>query len=289
MTGKQMQDKTILVTGAASGIGFYTALGLARLGYRIIMACRNPVRAAEARAAIQQQTGNNALDVVELNLASLSSVRACARLVSSCYGQVHVLINNAGSFSMRHELTVDGFEKTMCVNFLAPFLLTSLMLPILTAAPGARIINVGSDAYRQGRLDLAGFHLQTRYLGMRAYGASKLALLLFSLELARRIKDSGTTVNALHPGHAATAIWPENTWLEKLVSSLAKKFMISAEEASRTSIYLASSDEVAGITGMYFSKCRPAEVPERFTDPQLAKALCAAAARLTGFEGPPWS
>jgi len=285
----QINGKTILITGAASGIGFHTTLGLAHRGYRFIMACRNPARATEARAAIKQQTGNDSLDIVELDLTRLSSVRACAELIASRYGQVHVLINNAGTFSMRRELTADGFEKTMGVNFLAPFLFTNLLLPVITATPGSRIINVGSDAYRQGRIDLSDFQLQTRYRGLRTYASSKLALLLFTMELARRIKDSGTTVNTLHPGHAATAIWPDNTWLLALISRLVKKFMLSPKEGSRTSIYLASSAEVAGVTGAYFTKYRPAKVPARFTDPQRAAAFCTAAARLTGCDGPPWS
>ncbi len=285
----QLKDKTILITGAASGIGFYTTLGLAQQGCRIIMACRNAGRAAKARAAIQQKTGNDGIDIIELDLARLSSVRACAELVALRYEQVHVLINNAGSFSMRRELTADGFEKTMGVNFLAPFLFTNLLLPVITATPGSRIINVGSDGCRMGKINIADFHLQPRYMGMKAYAASKLAILLFTMELARHITCSGTTANILHPGHAATAIWPENTWLEKLISGVVKKFMLSAEEGARTSIYLASSEEVSGITGAYFAKCLPAKVPVRFTEPLLAAKLCAAAACLTGFDGPPWS
>jgi len=276
-----MQGKIVLITGANSGIGKETTKALAKKGATIVMACRNLTKANPVCETIKQKSGNRQIEVMQLELASLNSIRQFAQQFSQKYQQLKVLINNAGVFCIKKEETQDGFEKTMGTNYIGPFLLTNLLLPLLKQTPEARIINVSSNAYSQGQIDLGDLQ---KYHGFKAYASSKLAIVLFTQELAERIKDTGITVNALHPGHVATNIWNmwPGKWYQALLNKIIKWFTIPPEEASQTSIYLASSDEVKGINGKYFDKKKPKEVSSKCKDMQLQKGLWQLSEKLTG-------
>jgi NAD(P)-dependent dehydrogenase (short-subunit alcohol dehydrogenase family) len=195
-----------------------------------------------------------------------------------------VLINNAGVFCWKREETEEGFEKTMGVNYLGHFLLTNLLLPILKQTPGARIFNVSSNAYFQGKIDLNDLHLKKKYKGVNAYNSSKLAVVLFTQELAERLKETDVTVNALHPGHAATNIWNmwPGKWYQALLFKILKMLMKPTVEAAQNSIYLASSDEVKGITGKYFDNKKTKDMSPNAEDMQLQKGLWELSEKLTG-------
>ncbi len=276
-----MEGKIVLITGANSGIGKETTRALARQGATIVMACRNLSKANAVCEEIKQESDNPHLKVMHLDLASLSSIREFAARFSDEYKQLDVLSNNAGAFFLNREETEDGFEKTMGTNHLGPFLLTHLLLPALERAPTARIINVTSEAGFYGQIDVDDLHLAKEYHSFRAYAASKLANVLFTQELAERLKDTNITVNALHPGQVATNIWPSETWYWRLFSKFQRWFSISAEKGAATSVYLASSDEVRGVTGQFFAKKRPKAVPKSCRDTELQKALWQASEKLT--------
>lgn len=280
-----MQGKVVLITGANSGIGRETTKALAHQGATIVMACRNLAKAEPVCAEIRQESGNLQVEIMHLDLASLASVREFAGQFAVKYGKLDVLLNNAGTFSMKRQETRDGFEMTMGVNHLGPFLLTHLLLPALEQTPAARIVNVSSDAHYRGEIDLADLHLERNYQGFRAYANSKLANVLFTLDLAERLQDTGITVNALHPGHIATNIWniwPEKQWFQAIFSKVMNLFAISAKEGAQTSIYLASSEEVRGITGLYFDDKRPKAPSDKCQDLQLRRGLWQLSERLTG-------
>ena len=282
-----MKDKIVLITGANSGIGKETTRALAKKGATIIMACRNLEKAEPVCEMIQTESKNPNIEVMKLDLASLKSIRNFTQEFSARYQKLNVLINNAGIFCMKREETEEGFEKTMGVNHLGHFLLTYELLPILEKTSEARIINVGSDAHFSGDLDLNDLHFKRRkYSGFKAYASSRLATIFFTQELAERVKEKDITVNALHPGHIDTNMWniwqPQRRWYHSLLIRLIKLFLISAEEGAQTSIYLASSEEVKGITGKYFAKKRLKAVSKKCSDIKLQKELWELSERLTG-------
>jgi len=260
--------KTILITGATSGVGKETARSLARMGAHLVLACRNRAKAEAARDEILQEAGgaNPAaqrpqpprLDLLDLDLSSLASVRGFAETFLGRYHRLDVLINNAGAFSMKRRETEDGFELTMGVDYFGTVLLTMLLLPLLKRTPGARIVNVSSAASAYGKLNLQDLNLKRGFNGFRAYATSKQALNLFTRELAERLQGTGVTVNSLHPGHAATGIWPKDVWYIALASKFMRRFQVTAEEGAKTSVYLATSPEVEGVTGRYFVREKPA-------------------------------
>jgi NAD(P)-dependent dehydrogenase (short-subunit alcohol dehydrogenase family) len=207
-----VRDKTVLITGANSGIGLETTRVLAGMGARIVMACRDRAKADPLRDQLAGETGNDQLEVMDLDLASLADIRRFAAEFGERHGRLDVLLNNAGCFSMTRQETVDGFELTFGTNHLGPFLLTTLLLPMLRDTPAARIVNVASAAHTAAKLDWDDLQMTRRYKGFPAYANSKLANVLFTFELARRLADDDVTVNALHPGHVATNIWPSDRW-----------------------------------------------------------------------------
>jgi NAD(P)-dependent dehydrogenase (short-subunit alcohol dehydrogenase family) len=250
-----MQGKICLITGANSGIGKATALGLAQMGATVVMICRDRARGEEAQREIKTKSGNEAIDLLIADLSSQQSIRQLAHTFRQRYPQLHVLINNAGAGFTQRQESVDGVEMTFAVNYLAPFLLTNLLLDVLKNSAPARIITVDSDNHRFVRLDMQDLQLQHRYGFLRAYGRSKLALLLFTYELARQLQGTGITVNALEPGPTSTGFGqrgasPGARLLLKLASSLFR----SPEQGAQTSLYLASSPAVETITGKYFVK-----------------------------------
>ncbi len=254
-----MQGKICLVTGANSGIGKATALGLAQLGATVVMVCRDRAKGEAAQSEIKAKSGNQAVDLLLADLSSQQSIRQLAQDFKQRYSQLHVLINNAGVFNLTRHETVDGLEMTFTVNQLAPFLLTNLLLDVIKASAPARIINVSSAAHEIGYIKLDDLQSKQHYRPMRAYGQSKLALLLFSYELARRLEGTGVTVNSLHPGFVTTNIGQGNisSFARTVTKSILSLLGVSPEEGARTSMYLASSPDVEGVTGKYFVKSIP--------------------------------
>lgn len=280
-----MHGKTCVITGANTGIGKAAAEALAALGAQIVMVCRNRDRGERARAAIlsaAQKTGQGG--GAELRIADLSSqfeVRAVARDILKAHPRVDVLVNNAGLALKKRELTVDGIERTFAVNYLAYFMLANLLLPGLRAAHGGRIINVASGAHASGKLEFDNLQGERSYSNIKMYAASKLEDVMFTYALARRLEGSGITVNTLHPGVVATEIWREVA----ILRILCKWFMLSPEEGARTTVYLAASPDVQGVSGKYFEKCEPAKTTRFSHTETLQERLWATSVALTGVGG----
>ncbi len=278
-----MQGKICIITGANSGIGKATALGLAKMGATVVLVSRDRARGEQAQSEIKAQSGNPNIDLLLADLSSQKSIRQLADDFKQRYSQLHVLINNAGVFSPRKRLTVDGIDMVFAVNQLAPFLLTNLLLDVLKASAPARIVNVSSGSHEANYLKLDDLQSEKHYRPMRAYGQSKLALVLFTYELARRLEGTGVTANCLHPGFVATNIAQRG--LPPPVRLLAKPiflFSISPEQGARTSIYLASSPDVEGVTGKYFVKSVPRQSAPLTHDESLQHKLWQVCAVMTG-------
>ncbi len=272
-----MEGKTVVVTGGSSGIGKATANALAGAGARTVLTARNEVSGRDAVAEIRRSTGSDDVELAIFDLADLASVRTGAADLLDRFGRIDVLVNNAGLVLTKRTETKDGFEATFAINHLGPFLLTTLLLDRIIASAPARIVNVSSTAHRSARRGLDFDDLQSvqHYSGMQAYSQSKLANILFATELARRLKGTGVTVNAVHPGTVATGFARDGdtTGVFAFGVKVIKPFVLTPEKGARTSVYLASSPEVAGVTGEYFVKCRPSK-------PSAAARDEAAAARL---------
>ena len=280
----EWKSKTIVVTGATSGIGRATALGLAKLGSRLILVGRDAGRAEETALVIRAGTGRSDVEVVRGDFAQLAEVRRVGEEILARTDAIHVLVNNAGVTLLKRSTTPDGYETTFAVNHLAYFLLTGLLLPRLrAAAPGARIVNVASDAHRWGPLDLDDLQNEREYKAMKVYGQSKTANLLFTRELARRLAGSGVTVNALHPGAVATRLGRGNGPLIDLVQRAIGLFMKSPAQGAATSIYLASAAALEGVSGRYFANRKEKQPAAHATNDATAKRLWEISETLTGF------
>jgi len=269
-----MQGKICMVTGANSGIGKATALELAQMGATVVMVCRDRARGEEARSEITTKSRNNAVDLLQADLSSQQSIRQLVENFQHHYTHLHVLINNAGAtFPGRRRETVDGLEMTFAVNYLAPFLLTNLLLDVLTASAPARIVNVSSDAQASGYIQMDDLQAEKHYRS--AYGQSKLAEVLFTYELARRLQGTGVTANCLHPGFVATNIGQNGVGSigRSIVKLIFSRLGISPEEGAKTSIYLASSPEIEGVTGKYFAKSIPVRSAPISYDETLQRQL----------------
>jgi len=270
-----MQGKICLVTGANSGIGKATALGLAQMGATVVMVCRDRTKGEAAQRVVKAKSGNDSVDLLLADLSSQQSIRQLAQDFKQRYTQLHVLINNAGVYNFTRRETVDELEMTFAVNVLAPFLLTNLLLDVIKASAPSRIINVSSDSHEAGYINLDDLQSKKSYRAMRTYGQSKLALILITYELARQLQGTGVTVNCLHPGFVATNIAQGN--LPPIARTLAKFilsfFGVSPEEGAKTSIYLASSPDVEGVTGKYFVKSVPKQSTPISYDESLQQRL----------------
>jgi NAD(P)-dependent dehydrogenase (short-subunit alcohol dehydrogenase family) len=253
MTEIDMQGKICLVTGSSSGIGKVTARELARAGATVVMVCRNQAKGEAARQEIQAATGSKTVDLLIADLASMADVRRIASEFKQKYTQLHVLINNAGGANNTRQVTPDGYEATFAANYLAPFLLTELLLDVLKASAPARIVNVSSAAHLRGKLDFDDLQGEKSYNLWKAYGQAKLALIIYTYELARRLQGSGVTVNALHPGVIASnfdqGLSSFMRWGWKVITP----FLSSVEQGAQTTLYLATSPEVEGVSGKYFA------------------------------------
>ena len=265
-----LNGRTFLITGANTGIGYTTAEALAGRGGRIYLACRSAAKGEAAVAAIKDATGNGAVTFLPLDLSDLDSVRACAASYLALDEPLHVLINNAG-LGGRHGVTKQGFELAFGVNHLGHFLLTTALLDRLKATPQARVVNVSSVLhYRPRGIDFEALRRSGHGVtAMRQYRISKLCNVLFTQELARRLEGTGVTAYAVHPGMVASDIWRRLPWP---VRPLFTSWMISPAEGALTSVYCATSAEVAGISGGYYDKCAQ-KAPSRVATPELAAEL----------------
>jgi NAD(P)-dependent dehydrogenase (short-subunit alcohol dehydrogenase family) len=285
MTESQtMSGKTCIVTGANSGIGKETALGLARMGAGVVLVCRNAEKGRAALAEIERESGSSKLDLLIADMSSLAAVRALAAQILEKYPRVDVLINNAGAAARERTLSADGIETTVAANHLGAFLLTLLLLDQLKASAPSRIINVSSEAQRRVRLDMNDLQFEHRkFSGLAAYGQSKLLMNAVTFELARRLEGTGVTANCLHPGVVATNIWGSDPPLVfKLIVAIVKPFMLNSKEGAEVSLYLATSPDVADITGKYFVKSKPAECNPLARDPKVSAEIWQWSEKMTG-------
>jgi NAD(P)-dependent dehydrogenase (short-subunit alcohol dehydrogenase family) len=276
--------QTILITGATSGIGLEAGVALARSGARVVLAGRDPAKTAATVDQVRKRARAAAVDSVLGDFASQASVRQMAQDVLARYDRLDVLVNNAGAVNTSRTVTQDGVEATFAVNHLAPFLLTNLLLDLLKRSAPARIVNVSSVGHYRGTLDFDDLGYERGgYQIMSAYSRSKLANVLFTRSLARRLDGTGVTANALHPGAVATNIWSGAPWYAKPALALYKRFgMISPAKGAETITYLAVSPQVDGKTGLYFEQNKPKEPSKLAQDDALAQRLWEASARLVG-------
>jgi NAD(P)-dependent dehydrogenase (short-subunit alcohol dehydrogenase family) len=276
-----MKGRICLITGANSGIGKATALGLAKMGAPVVMVSRSEGRGSVARKEIVQKSGNSDVELLLCDLSSLQSVRRLAQEFMSRYGELHVLINNAGLFKPTRTLTVDGIETTIQVNYLSHFLLTNLLLDIIKKSVPSRIINVSSVAHFSGHIrNLEGFF--TGRAGFAAYSNSKLALVMFGYELARRLRGTGVTVNSVHPGTISTNLWSRPMGPLGFISKITRLFLPGSAKGAEPVIFLASSKELEGVTGKYFDKMRVANSSKESYDESLSARLWDVSWRLCG-------
>jgi NAD(P)-dependent dehydrogenase (short-subunit alcohol dehydrogenase family) len=255
-----MSGKTVAITGATSGIGEVTAIRLAEQGARIVFTARDPARADATMAKLKKANPSAPHAVQMADLSRLSEMKRIGAALAA-EPQIDVLVNNAGALFNRRSETGDGLEMTFALNHMSYFVVTRLLLPKLK--PGARIVSVASNAHRGATLDFANLQNKHGYSGFAVYSKSKLCNILFTRELARRIKDSGVTANCLHPGFVATRFGDQSGGLMRAAIAIAKPIgAISPEDGAKTMIYLATSPDVAGTSGEYFNKCR-IEAPTR--------------------------
>jgi NAD(P)-dependent dehydrogenase (short-subunit alcohol dehydrogenase family) len=276
---RSMHSRTCLITGATSGIGRATALALGGMGAELVLLCRDRARGEETAAAARA-AGAPAVELLIADLGVQAEVRRAAAEFLAGGRPLHVLINNAGVVNLQRTLTADGLEATFAVNHLAYFLLTTLLLDRLRASAPARIVNVSSEAHRFGPLDFDDLQNERRYRTMKVYGQSKLANILFTAELARRLEGSGVTVNSLHPGAVATRLGTNNgAWARALIRLL-RPFFRTPDDGAATSIHLATAPELAGVSGRYFANRREKTPSAAARDPDAARRLWEVSERL---------
>jgi NAD(P)-dependent dehydrogenase (short-subunit alcohol dehydrogenase family) len=281
-----MQGKHVAITGATAGIGRAAAVELARRGAELTLLCRNPEKVAPLQQEIVA-AGGVSPSIILMDMADLASVRNAAQEFLAAGRPLDVLLNNAGVINTSRRETVDGFEETLAVNHFAPFVLTGMLLPALDALPAARIVNVASHAHAFVRsMGFEDIQLERRYRTFDAYGRSKLANILFTRSLARRLEGRGVTVNCLHPGAVATSLGQNNGFAGKALTTLLKPFFRTPERGAETSIYLCCSEEVAGTSGAYFVDCKARKPKPWALDDEAAARLWDYTEKSTRFEYP---
>jgi retinol dehydrogenase-14 len=276
-----MAGRVCVVTGATRGIGRATAEGLARLNATVVLIARRGEDGLRVSSEISEKVGTTP-DVISSDLSSQASIQHAAAELAQRYPQLHVLINNAGIITRRRELTVDGLEMQFAVNHLAYFLLTNLLLDRLRAGAPSRIINVSSGAHAGASIDFDDLQGERGYSANRAYSQSKLANILFTYELARRLAGTGVTANCLHPGVIATKLLADYMGVPVAGGALARTFGAKPEDGAATSIYLATSAEIEGVTGKYFERKQPRRSSRESYDEAAARRLWEVSERLTG-------
>ncbi|HEY3546707.1 MAG TPA: SDR family oxidoreductase [Propionicimonas sp.] len=278
-----MTGKNVLVTGGTGGIGRATAQALVGIGARVGIVGRDHARASDVARQIAGASPEARVDVLTADVSSQAEVRRLAAQVLDLYPQLDVLVNNVGGFWASRHVTVDGIEWTFAINHLAPFLLTNLLLDRLVASAHARVVTVSSGAQAMGHLDLDDLGGERGYSGQRAYNQSKLANVMFTYELARRLDGTGVTATALHPGVVRTAFGAEDPspfW--RFMTPLVRPFMKTPERGAATSVHLASSPEVEGITGAYFANSKPRQSSKESYDTVAAARLWQVSEQLVG-------
>ncbi|HEY4822053.1 MAG TPA: SDR family oxidoreductase [Candidatus Bathyarchaeia archaeon] len=269
----RIDGKMCIVTGGNSGIGKATALGLAELGGSIIIVCRNKREGEATQSDIKTKSGNENVHLLAADLSSMQSIRQLADDFKRTYQKLHVLVNNAGEILTKRHVTVDGFERTFASSHLGHFLLTNLLLDVIKASAPARIVNITSSAHRGARIHFDDLHGEKKYSAFQAYGQAKLANVLFTYELAKRMKGTGVTVNCLHPGVVRTGFGHDDPGLLSLGIWVASPFYMSAEKAVKAVVRLATSPELEGVTGKYFSKMKEARSSEESYDEEVAQRM----------------
>lgn len=283
----QIEGSTCIVTGANAGIGKATAIEMARMGARVVMVCRNRERGRQALVEVCHASGSSAVDLILADLSVRKEVRDLAARIADDYPQVDVLVNNAGLFQRKRSETVDGLETTFAVNHMAYFILTLDLIETLKASAPARIVNVASSAHSGNKMDFDDLQGARKYSGWKAYGRSKLANVLFTYELARRLDGTGVTANVLHPGVVASQFGRKGNGLLSMIWSLGGRFMKTAEEGARTSVYLASSPDVDGVTGAYFANEKRVRSSRESMNEEAAARLWEESLRLAGYDHDP--
>jgi NAD(P)-dependent dehydrogenase (short-subunit alcohol dehydrogenase family) len=278
-----MAGRTVVVTGGTSGIGLAASRTLATLGADVAIVGRNPERCASAVHEIREEAGRGRITSHVADLSLMREVRRLADQLIAQHPRIHVLVNNAGAYFARRQETSEGLERTFALNVLAPFLLTNLLQARLSESAPSRIVNVSSAAHQGARVDLADLEGRRRYAGFRAYGRSKLALIVLTHEFARRLEPTRVTANALHPGFVATRFGTNNGYLiGGAIRVLSTAFGITPNQGADTVVYLSSSPEVASVTGQYFYRRQPTRSTSLSYDDDLAQGLWTACSRLTG-------
>jgi len=280
-----MAGRVCMVTGANSGIGKATAMGLAEMGATVILVCRSKEKGEAALSEIRGKSGNNSLDLMLADMSSMRSVRQLASEFRRKYDRLHVLVNNAGLFMFTRTTTGDRLETTFEVDYLSHFLLTGLLIDLLKASAPSRLVEVSSVAHYNGHIDFEDLQGEKGYGGWKAYSQAKLAQVLFTYELARRLKGTGVTANCLHPGAVATNIWSRPLGRAGFIMKLLRLFMMGPEGGAKTPIYLASSPDVEGVSGKYFTNKKEKESSKESNDEQVARRLWLVSEELTGLPG----
>jgi len=278
-----VRGKTILITGATSGIGLEASVDLARRGAKLVMVGRDPKRTDAARADVEARSGSKDVTTMLCDFESQAAIRALAKDFLSRHDRLDVLVNNAGLVNKERRLTADGIEATFAVNHLGYFLLTNLLLDRLVESAPARVVTVASVGHRRGTMDFDDLGYERGYFIMKAYARSKLGNVLFSNELARRLEGKGVTSNSLHPGGVATNIWSGAPgWAKPILAVIVKPFLITPEKGAQTILQLATSPELDGVTGKYFEKLRAVDPAPLALDEALAKRLWDVSEKLVG-------
>jgi NAD(P)-dependent dehydrogenase (short-subunit alcohol dehydrogenase family) len=253
-----INGKTILITGATNGIGLVAAREVAGLGAKTVIVSRSAERCAQVTEQIKRETGNAQVEYIAADLSTRSGVQHTAHEFKKRHTHLHVLLNNAGALFLSRQLSGDGIEMTFALNHLSYFLLTILLLDTLKASGPARIVNVSSDSHTRGKINFDDLQMEKGYTGLGAYSQSKLANVLFTYELARKLEGTRVTANALHPGLVNTGFAKNNGPLVKFAMGLLRPIQRDPKEGAQTSLYLACSPEVEGVTGKYFEDSKAA-------------------------------
>ncbi len=277
-----MTGKTVVVTGATNGIGEVTALELARMGARVIGVGRNPTKCADSAERIQRETGNPQVEYLVADLSLRAQVRQLAAKVLEKADKLDVLVNNAGAYNAQRMESAEGIEMTWALNHLNYFLLTHLLLDALKPSPAGRVVNVSSDAHRRSAIRFDDVQFKTGYSGFPVYGHSKLANVMFTYELARRLEGTPVTANVLHPGFVATGFGLNNGGLMGVAMRIMQKLGArTPQQGAKTSIYLASSSDVQGVSGKYFAAKRAVDSNRASYDRDVAERLWAISEQMT--------
>jgi NAD(P)-dependent dehydrogenase (short-subunit alcohol dehydrogenase family) len=269
-----LKDKVCIVTGSNSGIGKETALALAGMDATVIMVVRNEERGEMVRSKIVEESGNNSVDLMICDLSSMESIRSFAAEFKNKYKRLDVLVNNAGAVFNKRETTLEGFEQTLAVNYLAPFLLTHELLPILKESAPSRVINLSSGLHKSGNLNLDDLQSESSYSSMNVYRNAKLMVIMFTYEMSNRLKGTGVSINVVLPGFVATNLGRSSgSMMSRIMFGMMKPFQLSPKEGAETSIYVASSTDIEGVTGKCFEKKAEIKTSELSYDAELQKQL----------------